>query len=251
MLSKKYLFTILFTGLTIAGFAQNAPSFIEVGGGVSFPTGNWSKTSTASSLMSIEGTINDPHGYAKPGGFGFAEGGWFFSKHFGVGLMFRTGTYNLKGLDSLSQGYEESFDVDTTKTHATHYTMWSITPALYYYTALSKRFAFTAKAMVGIVHASTPQFTVNIIDGGVPDPPVVQESASATALAFGLGAGLRYQVYKCLALDLKADYLYSKPDFTITNEGRNNNAGREVSSYNQPMAPVSVSLGIAYLFKHK
>jgi opacity protein-like surface antigen len=242
----KYFLVLML--VPVSSFAQ---SFVELGGGLSLPTGNWGKSSTASSLMSIEGTINDPHGYAKTGGFGYAEGAWFFSKHFGVGLMFRYGTYSLKGLDSLSQGYEESFDVDTTKTYATHYTMWSVTPGLYYAAALSRKFSFMAKAMVGVVHATTPQITVNIIDGGVPDPPVIQESASATTVAFGLGAGLRYSLVRCVALDLKVDYLYAKPDFTIGNEGRNNNAGREVNTYNQPMAPIDFSLGVAYLFTHK
>lgn len=228
--------------------AQKAPDFIAVDGGISIPTGNWSKVPTASSLQSIDGTINDKNGYAKAGGFFSVDGAWFFSKHFGIGLMFKAGSYSLKGVDSLSQGYEESFDVDTTKTYTTNYKMWSVMPGLYFNLPLTHKLAFTAHALVGVTHASTPQITVNIIDGGVPDPAVVQESASKTALAAGLGAGMSYSVLHCLAIQLRADYFYTKPDFTIGNEGRNNNAGREVSEYNQPLASVNVSLGVAYFF---
>ncbi|HTJ13405.1 MAG TPA: hypothetical protein VL547_15330 [Dinghuibacter sp.] len=236
---------VIFTALT-----ASAQSFIEVGGGVSLPTGNWSKVSTATSMTSIQGTVDDPSGYAKTGGFFSVDGAWFFSKHFGVGLMFRYGTYNVKGIDSLSQGYEESFDVDQTSTTATHYTLWTVTPGLYFSLPLTKKLAFTAHALAGISHATTPQIVVGIEDGGVDDPPVIQHSASKTAFAADLGVGLRYSVIRCLALELRADYAYTKPDFTIANDGRNNNAGREVDHYDQSLAAVNFSLGVAYLFKH-
>jgi len=247
-----FFFFIAALFISASSFAQQRPSnFIEIDGGVSLPMGNWGKTSTASSLMSIQGTINDVHGYAKPGAFGAIDGAWFFSRHFGIGGMFKYGTHSLKGVDSLSQGYEESFDVDTTRTTPTHYTMWSIMPGLYYHLPLAAKFAFIARALAGVAYASTPQITVGIEDGGVPDPPVVQESARKAAIAFDLGAGLDYGITKCLVIGLRADYFYTKPDFMITNTGRNNNAGREVTEYDQPLASINVSLGLAYEFGRK
>ena len=251
MNSSKIVLFLTALCMSASVFAQQKPAtFIEVDGGASLPLGNWGATATASSLMSIKGTVNDIHGWANVGGFGALDGAWFFSKHFGVGGMFKFGTYGLKKVDSLSQGYEESFDVDTTKTHATHYQLWSILPGLYVNLPLAHRFTFTARGMVGLADASTPQFTVNIIDGGVPDPPVIQQSATKAALALDLGAGLRYNILRFLAIQLRADYFYTKPDFAIQNEGRNNNAGREVSSYNQPLSSFNASLGVAYLFRH-
>lgn len=242
---------ILSIGIFLISLTASAQSFIEAGGGVSLPTGNWSKVSTATSMTSIQGTKDDPGGYAKTGGFFSVDGAWFFSKHFGAGLMFRYGTYNVKGIDSLSQGYEESFDVDQTSTTATHYTMWTVTPGLYFSLPLARKFAFTARALAGISHATTPQIVVGIEDGGVQDPPVIQHPASKTAFVADLGAGLRYNVLRCLALELRADYAYTKPDFTIANDGRNNNAGREVTRYDQPLAAVNAALGVAYVFKHR
>ena len=152
---------------------------------------------------------------------------------------------------SLSQGYEESFDVDTTRTSVTSYKVWSILPGLYFNQQITKKLSFTARAMAGIAHASTPTINVGIEDGGVPDPPVVQASASKTAFAMDGGVGLQYNVIRCLLIRLRAVYFYTKPDFYIENSGRNNNAGREVTQYDQALSSVNLSLGVAYTFGHK
>jgi opacity protein-like surface antigen len=238
--------------LSHVSFAQQKPAnFIGIEGGVSIPLGKFGDWSTASSLMSINGTVNDLNGYAKAGGFGALSGAWFFSRYFGIGGLIKYGTYSLKHVDSLSQGYEESFDVDTTRTTTTDYKMWAVMPGLYFDLPLAKKFDLTARGLAGIAHASTPNITVSIEDGGVFDQSVVQGSASKIAFAFDLGAGFRYQVTHCLAIDARADYFYTKPDFAIPNSGRNNNAGREVSSYDQPLESVNFSLGIAYQFTRK
>lgn len=245
-------YKLLFLLAALCGSASLfAQSFIGVDGGVSIPVGNFSKTSTATSLMSINGTVSDPHGYAKTNGFFSVDGAWFFSKHFGIGGLFKYGTYDLKGIDSLSQGYEESFDVDTTRTAVTNYKVWSVLPGIYFNEQLTKKLAFTARALAGIAHASTPDITVGIEDGGVPDPPVTQASASRTAFALDGGVGLQYQVIRCMLIRLRADYFYTKPDFSIANSGRNNNAGREVNDYDQALSSFNFSLGVAYTFGHK
>lgn len=232
--------------------AQQRPAnFIGVEGGISLPLGNFGKASTATALTSIKGTVNDPSGYAKAGGFFAVDGAWFFSKYLGVGGMFKYGTYNLKHVDSLSQGYQESFDVDKTSTSVTNYKMWSVMPGLYFDLPIAKKFSVTARALAGVAHASTPTITVAIEDGGVEDPSVIQSSASRTAFAFDGGVGLRYSILRCLAINLRADYFYTKPDFTIANSGRNNNAGREVSEYDQALSSLNFTLGVAYQFSPK
>jgi opacity protein-like surface antigen len=252
MNSSKIVLFLAALCMSASVFAQQKPAtFIEVDGGVSLPLGNWGATTTASSLMSIKGTVNDVHGWANIGGFGSLDGAWFFSKHFGVGGMFKYGTHDLLDVDSLSQGYEESFDVDTTRTTPTHYTLWSIMPGIYYDLNVAKNLAFTARALVGITHASTPQITCTIEDGGVFDAPIVQYAASKIAVAADIGAGLSYSITKCVAIDLRADYFYTKPDFTINNAPRLNNAGREVYKYDQPLESVNFSLGVAYRFGKK
>ncbi len=235
---------------SVYSFGQKGGAgFLSLSGGVSLPTGNWSKTSSATSLMSINGTVDDKSGYAKAGAFGALDGAYFFSKHFGIGGMFKYGTYSLKGVDSLSQGYEESFDVDTTRTTPTNYKIWTIMPGIYYTAVLDPKLSFMARALAGIAHATTPQIIVTIEDGGVFDTPVEQYSATKTSFAWDVGVGLRYKIAKSFAIGLNADYFYTKPDFQIQNSQRPNNAGREVTEYNQPLSSVNFSLGIAYLFK--
>jgi opacity protein-like surface antigen len=247
--TKILISLVVAIGLSSAIQAQQKPAaFIGAEGGLSLPLGNFGNASTATALTSIEGTVNDPSGYAKSGGFGAVEGAWFFSKRFGIGGLFKYGTYNLKHVDSLSQGYEESFDVDQTSTTVTNYKMWSLMPGLYIDLPLARKLSLTGRGLAGISHSTTPQITVAIEDGGVEDPPVIQSSASKTAFAFDLGAGLSYRIMRCLAINLRADYFYTKPDLAIENSGRNNNAGREVTSYDQALASVNFSLGIAYQF---
>ncbi|HEV2481481.1 MAG TPA: hypothetical protein VGS79_17545 [Puia sp.] len=236
---------------SVASQAQKGTTILEVDGGVSIPLGNWGNTSTASSLQSLNGTKSDVNGYANTGGFFSADGAWFFSKYFGIGGMFRYGTYNMKGIDSLSQGYEESFDVDTTRTYTTNYKVWSVMPGVYFNYPLVSKLSLTARALVGIADAKTPQIYVNIEDGGVTDPPAIQYSASKIAFAADLGVGFRYDVFRGIAVNLKADYFYTKPDFTINNTQRITNAGREVYTYDQPLESVNVAAGISYSFGHK
>ncbi len=251
MRQLKSITLILILCSSVDAYAQKGTAFIGVDGGVSIPLGAWGKASTASQLMSIEGTVNDKNGYAKTGGFFAVDGAWFFSTHFGIGGLFKYGSYSLKNVDSLSQGYEESFDVDTTRTSVTNYKLWSILPGIYYNQAITKKLAVTARLLAGIAHASTPAINVGIEDGGVPDPGVVQASASRTAVAFDGGVGLEYKVCHGILVRLRVDYFYTKPDFEIRNSGRNNNAGREVSEYDQALSSVNCSLGVAYSFGHK
>jgi hypothetical protein len=58
-------------------------------------------------------------------------------------------------------------------------------------------------------------------------------------------------ICKGVAINARADYFYTKPDFAIGNSTRNNNAGREITSYNEPLESVNFSLGVSYSFSHK
>src|ERR1700761_5809 len=160
---------IIITAVVCGSLTSFGQSFIGVDGGVSLPLGAWGKASTATDLTSIEGTVNDKNGYAKTGVFFLVDGAYFFNRHWGIGGLFKYGTHSLKGVDSLSQGYEESFDVDQTSTTVTHYKLWSVMPGIYYDLGFCKRFSFTARVLAGVAHVSTPEIDVAIQDGGVDD----------------------------------------------------------------------------------
>ncbi len=212
------------------------------------PTGNWGKSKL---IISSTDFVNDPSGFAANGGLFAIDGAWFFSKHFGIGGMFNYATYSTKDLATLSLGYQQSFDVDSVNTTAGSYKVWNILPGLYFNYPLAKKLAVTARALAGITNATTPMVAVSVNDGGIYDGTFIQQPATKTSFAFQLGAGLNYKIIKCLAVDLRADYFYSKPDFTIQNTMRQNKAGRMVPEYNQPLTAVNISLGVSYLFLKK
>lgn len=237
--------TLLFS---LSSMAQKGNSFIGISGGISFSTGNWAK---ANYIVSTNSYSNDPSGFAANGFTGAVDGAYFFSKHFGVGALVSYGTYKTKDIATLSGGYRESFDVDQVTTTASSYKIWNFLPGLYFNYPLQKKLSLTARALVGLSHATTPQYLVDVEDGGIDDGTFEQKSASKSAFAFNVGVGLSYRVFSALAINLRADYFYSKPDFTIENTQRQNAAGRYITEYNQPLAGVNVTLGVAWILSKK
>jgi len=239
----KWASTSVLLFFCFSGVAQKGPSFIGVSGGISFPTGNWGK---AAFISSTDGFVNSPAGFADKGGFGEVNGAWFFTRHFGIGGLFRYGTYKTKGLDVLSAGYQDSFDVDQVETSANSWKAWSLMPGLYFDQAITRKFSFTARALAGITHVTTPTISVTVTDSDIDDGTFTQQPASKTAFGFDGGIGLSYLVWKGLSVRLLGDYFYSKPNITIQNTSRQNAAGRFVDGYNQALSGFNVSLGVAY-----
>jgi opacity protein-like surface antigen len=248
MKQLKIICSGIFMLLSLFSVAQKGNSFIGISGGISLPTGNWAKSDY---IVSTTGYVSDPSGFAANGFVGAAEGAYFFSEHFGIGAMVSYGTYKTKDIDTLSAGYRESFDVDQVTTSAGSYKLLNILPGLYFNYPIQKKFSVTARGLLGISHASTPLYSVDVEDGGIDDGTFEQKSASKTAFAFDIGAGLSYRVVSCLAVNLRGDYSYTKPDFTIENTQRQNAAGRYITEYNQPLAAVNVTLGVAWVFCKK
>ena len=244
---KIFLF-ITVMGSCFYADAQKGPSFVGISGGISLPTGNWGKSDFISSTT---GYVSDPAGFAAKGPIGELDGAYFFSKHIAVGFLFSYATYKTKDLNTLSAGYQDSFDVDQVTTTSDSYKSWSLMPGLYFDFPLAPKLSVTARAMAGIAHTSTPLIMVDVEDGGIDDGTFEQKSASKTAFGLDGGIGLSYKVIKCLAINLRGDYFYSKPDFTIENTQRANAAGRYITEYNQPLAGLNVSLGVAFLFCKK
>jgi opacity protein-like surface antigen len=230
--------------ISLTGLAQKGPSFIGITGGLSIPTGNWAK---ANFVSSVSGFTGDPSGYAKNGGLGGVEGAYFFSKHFGIGALASYSTYKTN-IKPLSDGYQDSFDVDQVTTTASGYKIWNFMPGLYFDLPVWKKLSVSARALAGLSHATTPAISVDVEDGGNDDGTFEQKEASKTAFAVDLGAGLSYRIVKRLAVNLRADYFDTKPDFTIENTQRLNSAGRLITSYDQPLTAINVSLGLAYVF---
>jgi opacity protein-like surface antigen len=251
---KKVIIVILmlvaFTGIQ----AQNN-GFMSVFGGVTMPSGNWTKT--AYNVNEIGGWIpTDPanlsSGFAGTGSTFGIEGAYFFSKYFGVGGMVSHSTFGFNGLDTLSAGYRSSFDVDQVTTSVgAGYTMWNFLYGIYFRYPFTEKFSVTAKLLGGFTTATTPSIAVDVFDGGNDDGVFTQEPCTANSFGYMAGIGVSYKILDYLSINLQGNYSSSQPDFLIDNVNRNNAIGRLLTEYNQPLTYMNVTLGVSYLFGSK
>lgn len=242
MKKSAYLFSIIVISSSPVFSQQTntnaASGFIGITGGYARTGGNL-----------IQNDYSNPaSGYANPSGINLGiDGAYYFHKNIGIGGMFSGTGFNCKGLQTLSDGYKEDFDVDSSTVYAKgRYSTLNFLVGPYFSFPVNK-LTIDFRAMGGMVLARTPQFQVDLEDQ--KDVTFYQNSSSAATFGFQLGAGLRYSVYKNLAIKLSGDFFYSRPDFKITNENRMVNAGRLIMEYKQPISGWYLNFGIAYQFK--
>jgi hypothetical protein len=100
--------------------------------------------------------------------------------------------------------------------------------------------------MTGLVHAQLAGYEVLLEDN--TDGTFQQKAANTNAIGFQAGTAVRYDLCKHFGVMINLDYYYSKPDFTIENVNRNNNSGRLITNYNEPIAGVNANLSLVYKF---
>jgi hypothetical protein len=211
--------------------------FIGVSGGYSNLSGNLIKNDYADSSS----------GYAYSNGLNFGlEGGYFLKKNFGIAAVISTSSFSSNGLQTLSDGYQEDFEVDSiTLTASGKYSTYNffVGPIFSY---PKGKFTFNAKVLGGLVYAVTPEYKVDIEDQ--LDATFYQRSASAATFGVQTGLSISYALTANLGLKIGVDYTYSKPNFSITNENRDVNVGRKITEYNQVFSTFNSNVGIIYSF---
>ena len=243
-MKTKFLLTLIVLGTYSLSFAQDnssviskSQSFIGVTGGYANALGNFTKSN-----------YDDPKsGYANSSGMNIGiEGAYFFHRNIGIGGIISNTTFNVRGKQALADGYKEAFDVDyTTVSENGNYSTLNFLIGPYFSFPI-KKFTFDVRVIGGLTHAKTPQFRVDIEDQS--DATFYQNSSTANTFGFQGGAGIRYSILKNLSIKLNADFFYSKPNFNITNVNRADNAGRLITSYNQPITGFYLNFGLAYQF---
>ena len=223
-----------------------AKSYIEISGGISVPLGNYAKTDYN----------NNNAGFANVGPLLSISGVHYISHNFGIGGSFSYAFYNVKNAINLADGYHESFDVDSTNVHATRYTAIHVMVGPYYSIPLGI-VTIDLRALGGINCMTSPHIDVLLEDGGNSYTngntaySFWQNSSLSMVLAAQFGAGIRITPVKHFSISVRADYFYSKPDFTITNDYRSASVGRVITSYNQPFNGINATLGLVYEFGRK
>ncbi len=212
---------------------------IGLTGGLSSAGGNFTKTD-----------YSDPKsGFAGSGFNAGITGTWFVKKNFGITALISYHGYSVAGLQHLADGFKHDFDIDssTVTNRGSNYTM-NFLAGPYYSLPLSKKISLDGRLMVGLVSAHMAGFEVNIEDQS--EATFSQKEASAATFGAQIGMGVRYNITPALGIMLNVDYFYSKPNFTIENANRNNNAGRLITSYNEPVSGLNSNITLVYLLKH-
>ncbi len=216
---------------------QDKPGFIfGLTGGLSAPGGNYTKTD-----------FNDPKsGFAGPGFNIGVTGTWFINKNWGINALISYHSYSFKGLQVLADGFKDAFAIDssTVNTQGSNYSM-NFLVGPYYSLPIGKKFSFDSRLLVGLVNAHLAGMQMFFEDQAAST--FTQKESTANTFGLQLGIGGRYAISKHSGIMLNIDYFYSKPDFSINYENRNNNAGRWITSYNEPIAGLNTNLTLYYI----
>lgn len=241
---KKYIFVIgAIIGSIFTSIGQEETFnkyFLGIRGGYSNLSGNFIKNDYSDSSS----------GFANSNGTNFGiEGGYMIKKNFGIAAVISLNSFSSNGLQALSDGYQEDFEVDSvtlsvSKKYTSSYFM--LGPVF----SLPKgKFTFNAKILGGLVYLITPEYKVDIEDQ--LDATFYQRSSTATTFGIQTELSINYSLSDNLGLKIGIDYAYSKPNFSITNENREVNVGRKITEYNQVFSTFNSNIGIVYSFGAK
>ncbi|MFT4061671.1 MAG: outer membrane beta-barrel protein [Edaphocola sp.] len=214
-----------------------AQKHTEVGltGGLSAPLGNFAK-----------GEYSDlKSGFSKTGYNLGIKGSYFFNNRVGVTLLAAHQTFGFKNAEQLAEGYKNDFDLDeATFTSDGRNQTNSLLAGPEYRLPFLGHFSLNGRILLGAAAARLAGNRVALED--VSD--IYQETAKKTAFAVQPGLAIQYNLPLGLGIAAGADYFYSKPNFTVENQNRNNAAGRELTSYNQPFQSINLNLSLSYRF---
>jgi opacity protein-like surface antigen len=229
--------TVFSCSQSVAQDEIKSKSFIGLTGGYSKLSGNLTKNDYD----------NEKSGYSNSAGYNMGiEGAYFFHKYIGIGGIFSQSSFYTKGIQTMSDGYKDAFDVDSTTVSVSgkySFTNFFVGP---YFSYPCKKFTFDARLVGGLTHGVTPQFKIDLEDQ--LNATFYQDAAKANAFGMQAGIGVRYSIIKNLCVKINIDYYYAKPDFKITNENRVVVAGRLVTEYKEPITMLCLNFGLAYQF---
>lgn len=213
--------------------AQTKPTaFLELVGGINTVSGSFGSNTYS----------NAQSGFAKAGAVFGLQGAVFLSKHWGVGATLSQADYGVNTF-ALADGYREDFDVDEATAVSKHYTFTNALVGPYYTIGLGK-LQLDIRGLIGVSAATLPALRVMLEDQST----FTQNKATATALAYQLGIGLRIPVVKRLGVSVRADYFGTQPTFEVSYNNLNTNAGRQINRLQPSVQSLNATAGICYQF---
>ncbi|OIN58980.1 hypothetical protein [Arsenicibacter rosenii] len=219
---------------------QSKNGFLNVNGGVSLPTGNFSSKSSQNDLagMALKGfTSNASAGYRVVGP---------------VGLMVRY--ERTRNQMDASGMLDLVYKADGTSWSAKA-GQWSLSTVMAgpYVSIPVRLFTIDVRALAGQLTATCPATSM---EGSFADIPIAvrTNSALSKATAYGTGLTVRYRLGTSFALQVNTDYSHSKVTFSEMTTSSSSGFDREQTATYSSMKPisfVSISAGLTFLFGNR
>ncbi len=229
------LIACMATGSLFAQNVTNKTFTLSINGGTAIPVGNFSKADYA-----------DPKsGYASAGGHFNITGTYYFNKNWGIGVLLGYSQFGHTGSQSLSDGYKEDSGTDSTTFYlnGNNHSL-SVLIGPYYRIPAGNKFSVDVRVLGGYMNTHLAGFQVFYED--YTDNAMSQKESSGGGFAFQVGAGVIYQLTKTVAIKANGDYFTSKPKIDIAYDNFVVNSGRRLSSYDQAISGINLTLGFAF-----
>ncbi len=217
---------------------------------------NYIELYTGASWLGGDPTKNDysnpAAGFAKTPGITFGiHGSYYLNAHFGIGGLFSYTEYGMKS-DQLAAGTDAAYGTAYGEAKVTSYQTISFLIGPVYSMKALDWLIIDYRVVAGVSTTTSPQIDYSLLDQNDAGQPVsynfYQNKSTASALGMQAGVGARIRVYKGIGVSVRADYFYSKPNFSLSYTGVQNYspAGRYITNYNEPFSGINTSFGITY-----
>lgn len=201
---KKTVISILLGLLLTITSAQEKPSFISLNTGVSMPVGGFHSTELPDG------------GFAQAGMNVSLEGAWFLTPWLGAGAQ-AMACYNPVDVGALgSEKLNNDPFLEDLVIRSDPYRTLCAYAGAYFNVALKRKFSFTAKALGGMIYASTPYQLYKAQYFMLGEKWYEITSAGDYDASFMAGAGLRYDLNEAVAFALNGEFTYNQADFTFS-----------------------------------
>jgi hypothetical protein len=232
-MKRNLLLSTLFSFFIAFSYGQDK-GYVAISFGPSFPNGDFGS----------KGINNESAGFANTGAIIDISFTQKFGKHLGMTLLLRGQANGVDTEPFLDELYAENPSIVWTA-ESNSWGIGGFMGGIYgNYPLGNGHFSFEPRVMVGVVNATSPDILLTGYAVG-QSASVKQHSADATAFAYLLGVGFKYNMGTHLCLIANFDYLAAEPEFkdVVTTSSLGT---YETATFSQSFGTVNLGVGIGY-----
>lgn len=233
MVFKNFLLFIAISILSIGSCFSQDKGYIGVILGPSIPIGDFASVNPD----------NESAGFAETGTLFELSFGYKIGENFGIAALIRgqSNSIDVQAMaDDLSKA--ESSLKGTIKSEP-----WSAAAFMiggYGSFPISEKFHFESKIMIGSLFGDSPEINISLTEP-INNAWIKQEEADASAFAFLVGVGFKYDVGNRVCLLANLDYLGAKPEFSNVETSASFTA-TETNTFSQSFNTINFGIGIGF-----